>query len=69
MLSSFSSNGSVFALAPRTPDLLILGVNQSQSFTTSSDGYLLINNHNTVNQIIKITATSSIPNKTNSTSC
>ena len=64
MLASFPTNGSKFALSPRTPNLILLSLDNSISFI-NSEGFILINNKQALNQTIVVTATSQSSDKIN----
>lgn len=57
MLASLPSNGSRFALAPRSPHMIQLGLEVSISYVTS-EGFLIAMNPDQNEQTVNVTATS-----------
>lgn len=64
MLALYDRSATLFALSPRSPHIIILGLNSTRSLV-SSEGFLLINNALNKNQTIRISAASQNPDGEN----
>lgn len=64
MLALYERSGTLFALSPRSPNIIIAGIAATRSLV-SSRGFLLVNNVQDTNQTIVITAASQNPDGEN----